>query len=107
MRPTASRLLKAKKSRASTAFGGGAHQMGRVAIRTHAMDLLKLVAMDTDDIEVMSAHVQDSVVRVGDILWRPAEKRAIVVHHRVVLVGTTSMQQPYHKPRTACRVGHA
>ena len=48
------------------------------------MDLLKLVALDNDDIEVLSAHVQDSVVKVGDVLWRPSEKRLIIVLNRFV-----------------------
>ena len=37
-----------------------------------AMDMLKLVALDTDDLAVVSTHVQDAIVKVGDILWRPA-----------------------------------
>ena len=43
---------------------------------------MKLVAMDRDDIEVISTHVQDSVVRVADIMWRPAEKRLVVALNR-------------------------
>jgi len=46
------------------------------------MDLMKLVALDHDDIEVVSAHVQDSTVKVADIVWRPAEKRLILGLHR-------------------------
>ena len=46
------------------------------------MDLMKLVALDRDDIEVVSAHVQDSVVKVADILWRPAEKRLVLAVDR-------------------------
>lgn len=37
-------------------------------------DLLKLIALDADDLTVLSAHAQDSVVKVGDIAWRPGEK---------------------------------
>src|ERR1700724_3261427 len=32
------------------------------------MDLLRLVALETDVIDVVSAHVQDSVVKVADIM---------------------------------------
>ena len=46
------------------------------------MDRLKLVALDTDDLAVVSTHVQDSIVKVGDILWRPAEKRVVVMVNR-------------------------
>ena len=42
------------------------------------MDSLKLVALDGDDMEVVSAHLQDAVVKVADIRWRPSEKRVIV-----------------------------
>ena len=43
---------------------------------------LKLVALDRDDIEVVSAHVQDSLVRVGDILWQPREHRFVMALNR-------------------------
>src|SRR5262245_42613934 len=46
------------------------------------MDLLKLAALDGEDLDVVSTHVQDSVVKVGDILWRPAERRLVVVVNR-------------------------
>lgn len=42
------------------------------------MDPLKLIALDGDDIEVVSAHLQDAVVKTADIRWRPAEKRLVV-----------------------------
>jgi len=42
------------------------------------MDPLKLIALDGDDMEVVSAHLQDAVVKVADIRWRPAEKRLVV-----------------------------
>ena len=42
------------------------------------MDPLKLVALDGDDMEVVSAHLQDAVVKVADIRWRPNENRVVV-----------------------------
>ncbi len=36
---------------------------------------LRLIALDADDLLIISAHLQDAVVRVGDIVWRPAERR--------------------------------
>jgi hypothetical protein len=42
------------------------------------MDLLKLVALDQEDIEVISTHLQDAVVKVADVIWRPAEKRLVI-----------------------------
>jgi Protein of unknown function (DUF2948) len=45
-------------------------------------DELKLVALDKDDIEVISAHLQDALVKVGDILWRPNEHRFVMAVNR-------------------------
>lgn len=45
-------------------------------------DELKLVALDKDDIEVISAHVQDSLVKVADILWRPSDRRFVMALNR-------------------------
>jgi len=42
------------------------------------MEELKLVALDRDDIEVMSAHLQDALVKVADVLWRPREHRFVM-----------------------------
>jgi hypothetical protein len=42
------------------------------------MELLKLIALDQDDLEVVSAHLQDSAVKVAEIHWRPAEKRLVL-----------------------------
>ena len=46
------------------------------------MEELKLVALDKDDIEVVSAHVQDALVKIGDILWKPREQRFLVAFDR-------------------------
>jgi hypothetical protein len=43
---------------------------------------LKLVALDEDDLSIVSTHLQDAVVRVADIHWRPAEKRLVMVLNR-------------------------
>ena len=46
------------------------------------MEELKLVALDRDDIEVVSAHVQDALVKVADILWQPREYRFVMALNR-------------------------
>lgn len=38
----------------------------------------KLIALDADDLAVISAHVQDAAVSVSDIIWRQSEKRLVV-----------------------------
>ena len=45
-------------------------------------DELKLVALDKDDIEVVSAHVQDALVKVADIFWLPREHRFVMALNR-------------------------
>ena len=39
---------------------------------------LKLIALDADDLAVISAHVQDARVRTVDIIWRQGEKRLVI-----------------------------
>jgi hypothetical protein len=46
------------------------------------MDPVKFVAFDRDDLEVVSTHLQDSLVKVSDIMWRPQEKRLVVALSR-------------------------
>lgn len=43
---------------------------------------LKLIALDQEDLAVLSAHVQDAVVRVGDVTYLPGEKRFAMVINR-------------------------
>jgi len=47
-----------------------------------ASELLKLTALDADDLAVVSAHLQDAVLRVGDIRYLPVEHRFAVVLNR-------------------------
>ncbi len=42
------------------------------------MEPVKFVALDKDDLEVVSAHLQDATVKVSDVIWRPKEKRLVV-----------------------------
>ena len=46
------------------------------------MDLLKLIALDREDLEIVSAHLQDSVVKIGEVIWRPAEHRVVIALNR-------------------------
>jgi hypothetical protein len=43
-----------------------------------APEPLKLIALDADDLSVISAHVQDAHVQTSDIVWRQDEKRLVV-----------------------------
>ena len=46
-------------------------------------DPLKLIALDADDLAVISAHVQDARVMPSDIVWRQDEKRLVVGMNRL------------------------
>jgi len=45
-------------------------------------DELKLVALDRDDVEIISAHLQDALLRVADIMWLPREHRFVIALSR-------------------------
>jgi hypothetical protein len=42
------------------------------------MEPVKFIALDRDDLEVVSAHLQDALVKVADVVWRPQERRVVV-----------------------------
>lgn len=46
------------------------------------MDTLKLIAFDNQDLDVVSAHVQDSALTIGDMTYLAREKRFIAVLQR-------------------------
>lgn len=46
------------------------------------MEPVKFVALDRDDLEVVSTHLQDALVKVADVMWRPQEKRLVVALSR-------------------------
>ncbi len=39
---------------------------------------LRLIAFDAEDLEVVSAHLQDALVRVGDMAWLPEQNRFVL-----------------------------
>ena len=43
---------------------------------------LKLIALDVDDLAVISAHLQDAVLQVGDIAYLPRDKRFAAIANR-------------------------
>lgn len=46
------------------------------------MKPLKLIALDDEDLDIISAHLQDAVVRVGDIARLGREKRFVLLANR-------------------------
>jgi hypothetical protein len=45
-------------------------------------DRLRLIALDAEDLLVLSAHVQDAVLKVDDISWMPRENRFVMAMNR-------------------------
>ncbi|MEP9378472.1 DUF2948 family protein [Aquabacter sp. CN5-332] len=46
------------------------------------MDALKLLALDEEDLAIISAHLQDAVVKVGDMGFLPKTQRFALVLNR-------------------------
>ena len=45
-------------------------------------DPLKLIALDADDLAIVSAHLQDAVLKVADFVYLPAERRFALAARR-------------------------
>jgi len=46
------------------------------------MDQLKLLALDEEDLAILSAHVQDAVLKISDVKWLPKENRFVLAMNR-------------------------
>jgi hypothetical protein len=67
------------------------------------MEPLKLVALDREDMEVISAHLQDAVLKAADIHWRPAEKRVVVALNRFNWEAANGSAPEFRRCRAALR----
>ncbi len=71
------------------------------------MEPLKLLALDTEDLQIMSAHLQDAVLRVADIAYVPAEKRFAMIANRFDWEGVSddkgSSKEGFQRRRSAFR----
>ena len=68
---------------------------------------LKLIAFDADDLSVLSAHLQDAVLKVGDIAYLPRERRFAAIGNRFdwadALEPPNGKANAYARRRTALR----
>ncbi len=46
------------------------------------MDALKLIALDEEDLKIVSAHAQDAVLKVADLDYLPRDKRFVLAMNR-------------------------
>jgi hypothetical protein len=67
------------------------------------MDQLKFVVLDEEDLEVASTHLQDAVVRVSDVHWRPQEKRLVIGLNRFDWEGAQGDNPEFRRRRAALR----
>ncbi len=67
------------------------------------LDQLKFVVLDEEDLEIVSAHLQDAVVKVADVLWRPQENRVVVALNRFDWEGAQADKPEYRRRRSALR----
>jgi hypothetical protein len=68
-----------------------------------AMDLLKLIALDKDDVEVISTHLQDAVLKVADVVWRPHERRLVLGLNRFDWEAAQDDAPQFRRRRSALR----
>jgi hypothetical protein len=67
------------------------------------METLKFVALDREDLEIISAHLQDAEVKVADVHWRPQEKRLVLGVDRFDWLAAYSEQPELRRCRSALR----
>ncbi|WP_029059981.1 DUF2948 family protein [Stappia stellulata] len=65
------------------------------------MEQLKLAALDPDDLAVISAQVQDAVLKVGDIRFFPADRHLVVTMNRFAWDGEDGGRKRKHERRRA------
>jgi len=67
------------------------------------MELLKLIALDEEDLAVVSTHVQDAIVKVADIIWQPQDQRLVIALNRFDWEAVQAGGQRYQRRLTALR----
>src|SRR5260370_40814556 len=67
------------------------------------MDLIKLIALEKDAVEVISTHLQDAVLKVGDIVWQPSERRLVAGLNRFDWEAALDADPSFRRRRTALR----
>ena len=68
-----------------------------------ADDRLRLIALDTEDLAILSAHVQDAVLKIGEMSWIREEKRFVLAMNRFAWehAGKGGRRREYQRRRSA------
>lgn len=62
---------------------------------------LKLLALDDEDLKVVSAHMQDAVFRCGDLQYWPSRKQFSLAANRFAWEETEKGAKPFERHRAA------
>jgi hypothetical protein len=65
------------------------------------MNLLKLLALDEEDLKIVSAHVQDAVMKVGDLDFISASRQFVVPMHRFAWEKVATAKKPQPERRNS------
>ncbi|ESW84079.1 MULTISPECIES: DUF2948 family protein [unclassified Mesorhizobium] len=65
------------------------------------MNGLKLVALDDQDLSIISAHLQDAVMKVSDLEYLPSVKRFVLTMNRFVWEAKSGFLRQHNERRQA------
>lgn len=65
------------------------------------MSDLKLVALDGEDLAIVSAHVQDAVLKVGDMRWMAGSNRFLLAMNRFAREAADETAKTFERRRAA------
>jgi hypothetical protein len=65
------------------------------------MTELKLLALDKDDLDVVSAHMQDAVFKVGDVRWSATERSLSLAANRFDWQAASGKRKGFERHRAA------
>jgi hypothetical protein len=65
------------------------------------MTELKLLALDKDDLDVVSAHMQDAVFKLADVSWSASEKMFSLAANRFDWEAATGKRKGFERHRAA------
>ncbi len=65
---------------------------------------MKLMALDQEDLQVISSMVQDSVLKLADIKYLPAERRLVLTMNRYVWENDTQNREARMRARSVLSI---